>query len=228
MEAMSFDPPGGLVSSPYGEYWRQMRNICVVELLSPKCVASFWSVREEEVWSLIESISKNSSSHVVNFSAMIISTMIATISRVVFGKKCRHHDEYVSSYWRRHKLRNASIAPHPPAPLLERESRERCQIPGYDIPYKAKRVINAWALGRDPQVWNNADCFEPERFFDSTVDLKGTDFEFVPFGAERRMCPRILFSFPNMELVLAQLFHFDWYSQMVAKWKNVTCPRSIK
>lgn len=74
-----------------------MRKICVVELPSPKRVASFWSVREEEVWSLVESISKNSSSHVVNFSAMIISTMIATISRVVFGKKCRHHDEYVSS-----------------------------------------------------------------------------------------------------------------------------------
>lgn len=39
---------------------------------------------------------------------------------------------------------------HPTVPLLvPRESKERCQINGYEIPAKARVTINAWAIGRD-------------------------------------------------------------------------------
>ena len=101
---------------------------------------------------------------------------------------------------------------HPSAPLLGREARAGCKITGFHIPCKAKIVISAWALGRDPELWGaNAECFEPERFVGASVDLEGADFEFLPFGAGRRICPGIPFSFPNMELVLAWLlYHFDW------------------
>ncbi|KAL5077384.1 hypothetical protein RYX36_016368, partial [Vicia faba] len=38
--------------SPYGDYWKKLRKICAVELLSTKRVKYLWPVREKEINSL--------------------------------------------------------------------------------------------------------------------------------------------------------------------------------
>ncbi|MED6206367.1 hypothetical protein PIB30_026072 [Stylosanthes scabra] len=101
---------------------------------------------------------------------------------------------------------------HPPVPVLvPRESMEDIVLEGYEIPARTRFFVNAWAIGRDPESWEDPNEFKPERFLGSDVDYKGNDFELIPFGAGRRGCPAIAFATAVIELALAQLLHsFDW------------------
>ncbi|XP_003534174.2 uncharacterized protein [Glycine max] len=101
---------------------------------------------------------------------------------------------------------------HPVAPLLvPRESREDVTIDGYFIKKKSRIIVNAWAIGRDPKVWHNPLMFDPKRFENCNVDIRGSDFRVIPFGSGRRGCPGIHMGLTTVKLVLAQLVHcFNW------------------
>ncbi|CAA0806387.1 Cytochrome P450 83B1 [Striga hermonthica] len=82
---------------------------------------------------------------------------------------------------------------YPPAPLLvPRETIEKCTLDGYEVQPKTIVYVNAWAIARDPEFWENPNVFLPERFLDSKIEIKGHDFGVVPFGAGRRVVPGCL------------------------------------
>ncbi|CAN4116362.1 unnamed protein product [Withania somnifera] len=339
--------------APYGNYWRQMRKICVLDLLSTKRVQSFRFLREEEFSGLARLLASQAGSP-VNLTQMLHTTMLGFTSRAAFGKKYKNQEKFISilcellkvgtgfniadfypsikwlqditglrskleklhheidrlldeiiddhiavgnndtsmhedlvdvllrvqndgnydisrnnikavildmfaagtdtsattvDWTMAEMLKNPSalekaqeevrrvfsekgyvdesnfdqlkylraviketLRLHPPAPLLlPRLSREKCSIDGYEIPEKTQVLVNAWTIGRDSRYWEDAECFKAERFLDSSIDFNGNNFEYIPFGAGRRMCPGMSFGLANVEHPLALfLYHFDW------------------
>ncbi|XP_014519373.1 cytochrome P450 71D11-like [Vigna radiata var. radiata] len=357
-----------IIFAPYGNYWRQLRKICTVELFTQKRVSSFQPIREEVLTHLVKMIDSHKGSP-FNLTEAVLSSVYNIMSRAAFGMKCKDQEEFISAMkeavesgsgfnigdlfpsakWLQivtglrpklerlhgqvdrilgdiiseHKeakskgkggqgeaeedlvdvllkfqdgnesnkdicltidnikaiildvfaaggetsattinwamaemtkdprvMKKAedevrevfnmkgrvdevcmdelkylklvvkeTLRLHPPAPLLlPRESREECEINGYDIPVKSKVIVNAWAIGRDPKYWSEAERFYPERFIDSSVDYKGNNFEYIPFGAGKRICPGTTFGLISVELTLAfLLYHFDWKLPMGIK-----------
>ncbi|XP_020239682.1 cytochrome P450 71D9 [Cajanus cajan] len=344
----------GVAFTPYGDYWRQMKKIMTLELLSSKRVQSFQPIREEVLTDFIKWIATKEGES-FNITKEMTSTVFTITARTALGNKCRHHqklisvvkeatiisggfdlgDLYPSAKWLQHmsglkpkleKLHqqadqimqqiinehresksrateeqgeevdevlldvllkqefclgddsikaviwdifgggsdtssatitwamaemiknprtmekvqaevrkvfdkegkpngscmenlkylksvvSETLRLHPPGPLLlPRECRQACEINGYHIPMKSKIIVNAWAIARDQNVWTEAERFYPERFIESSVDYKGNNFKFIPFGAGRRMCPGLTFGLSNVEYTLAMLmYHFNW------------------
>ncbi|TKY57382.1 steroid 17alpha-monooxygenase or 17alpha-hydroxyprogesterone aldolase [Spatholobus suberectus] len=351
----------GMSFSPHGTYWRQMRKICTMELLAPKRVDSFRSIREQELSNVVKEISLSEGSP-INLSEKINSLAYGLTSRIAFGKESKDQKAYMeltkgvietvagfsvadlypsigllqvltgirskvekihrgmdrilenivrdhgdknldtqavgeengedlvdvllrlqkngglqhplsdsvvkatildifsagsessstTMEWvmselvknprvmekvqievRRvfdgkgyvdetsiHELKylrsvvKETLRLHPPAPLLlPRECSERCEINGYEIPAKSKVIVNAWAIGRDPNYWIEAEKFYPERFLDSSVDYKGAEFELIPFGAGRRICPGI-----NLALLTLNSHLQICFSILIGRW----------
>ncbi|KAI5671075.1 hypothetical protein M9H77_11439 [Catharanthus roseus] len=81
----------------------------------------------------------------------------------------------------------------------------------YRIPKNTVVVLNAYALGRDSMTWDDPLSFKPERFLNKNIDLKGTNYELLPFGGGRRICSGFPLALKQIQLILASLVHgFDW------------------
>ncbi|KAL4597097.1 hypothetical protein ACB092_12G211000 [Castanea dentata] len=107
--------------------------------------------------------------------------------------------------------RRARLAPivketlrlYPPGPVTGRlrEAMEDCNVDGYYVP-----------KGTHPHVWSNPSEFKPERFMTThaNVDVRGQNFEYIPFSSDRRSCPGLTFGMQVVHSALARLLQvFD-------------------
>nr|QWK52372.1 cytochrome P450 76C8 [Isatis tinctoria] len=115
---------------------------------------------------------------------------------------------------------------HPPSPfLIPRKAESDIEVSGFLVPENAQILVNAWAIGRDSRVWENAERFEPERFLGRDLESIGKDFEMIPFGAGRRMCPGISLALRIVPHMLASLIYsFEW---ALENEKNYAVPADL-
>ncbi|KMZ65251.1 hypothetical protein ZOSMA_32G00350 [Zostera marina] len=105
---------------------------------------------------------------------------------------------------------------HPAIPLsVPRLASKSCEIQGYNIPKNTMLMVNVWAIGRDPDIWTEPLEFQPSRFLPdgdhANIDVKGNDFEVIPFGAGRRICPGMSLGLKMVQFLTATLVHsFNW------------------
>ncbi|KAI9110656.1 hypothetical protein K1719_018522 [Acacia pycnantha] len=285
-ETLAYDGTD-IVFSPYGNYWRQLRRICTLELLSSRRVQTFRRIREEEVSALVKDICQSVEfSSVVNLTQKLYPLTNSIIARAAFGQKTHNVEEALVAIMYAVEIVKSGLSIcdlYPSFKFLRMISGTKAKIEktrqeldrvftnilndhlgkksgdtgeadneedlvdvllriqkenDLEIPLTLNNIkavlllillknhvehlwkytrtylllmINAWAIGRHPDYWNEPEKFQPERFIDSSIDYKGTNFEFIPFGAGRRICPGMSFATPILQLMIANLlYHFDW------------------
>ena len=91
----------GIIFAPYGEHWRQMRKVCVVELLSARQVRRMERIRQAEVSRLVESAAAaaaaSASPAAVNLRQVLTALANNVIARAVFGGECRQQEAYLQA-----------------------------------------------------------------------------------------------------------------------------------
>ncbi|KAG5588679.1 hypothetical protein H5410_049113 [Solanum commersonii] len=95
--------------------------------------------------------------------------------------------------------------------LNPRRVDQDVELCDYIIPKGSLVLDNAWAIGRDSSFWEDALVFKPERFQSLELNMRGKDFELIPFGAGRRTCPGFPLALRLMPAILGSMLNsFNW------------------
>uniref|UniRef100_A0ACD5V1L0 Uncharacterized protein n=1 Tax=Avena sativa TaxID=4498 RepID=A0ACD5V1L0_AVESA len=142
----------------------------------------------------------------------VMAKVQAEVRRTWDNKKHQDHEGLIEEMQYMRMVVKEGLRLHPPLPLMiPHICGETCDIGGLRVVKGSRVMVNAWAIGRNPEYWHDAEEFRPERFLDSKLDYKGTNFEYLPFGSGRRMCPGSNFGLAALELILTRLlYYFNW------------------
>ncbi|KAG7540041.1 Cytochrome P450 [Arabidopsis thaliana x Arabidopsis arenosa] len=100
-----------------------------------------------------------------------------------------------------------SLRLYPASPLLvPHVASEDCKVGGYDMPRGTMLLTNAWAIHRDPKIWDDPTSFKPERF-----EKEGEAHKLMAFGLGRRACPGSGLAQRLASLTIGSLIQcFEW------------------
>ncbi|CAL5375060.1 unnamed protein product [Camellia sinensis] len=212
----------------YREYWRQMRSLCVLQLLINKrskvflrCEGRRNNPYDREDQTIMFFIFNNGEFEQNDISAAGIDTTYSALEWV-FAEPLKHPKVLRELQNQVRRIGNDKQY------IIPRRSTRDVKLMGYDIAAGTRVITSAWAIGRDPLSWDEPEEFRPERFLNTSIDFKGHDFELIPFGAGRRGCPGIQFATAVDELALAKpVYKFDFAVPNGARGEDLDMSEAI-
>ncbi|KAG6548237.1 hypothetical protein Mapa_010288 [Marchantia paleacea] len=202
---MLFAKGQDLLFCPLNDHFRRVRKMYTTELLSPKRIESFQDLilagsetsADTIVWAITELLRHpNIMERVQNELDDVIGK--ERLVEEADLKKLEYLQAVVKETLRLHPV-GVLGAPH--------LSIEATKVAGYDIPANTRVMVNIYAIGRDPKVWENPLKFDPSRFINNPVDVRGQHYEVLPFGAGRRKCVGMNLALLSVAYNLAHLIH---------------------
>ncbi|ONI21578.1 hypothetical protein PRUPE_2G073900 [Prunus persica] len=205
-----------LVFSPYNEYWRHLRKITVMELFSVNRVWSFRSIREEEVWDLIEFIA-SSEGRSINLSDKIYTMTSFNIADLYpsLAFLCLILENIVGEHKMKRKASNNTSGDERDLvdTLLNYEEANK---PEFHLTTNQIKVV---AMGRPDIYFAGSESFATTIEWEMSELLRNlrvmekaqSEFRVAPTRCRCRICLGISFATSNIELGLAQLlYRFNW------------------
>lgn len=99
---------------------------------------------------------------------------------------------------------------YPPAWMFARTAIKDDEIGGYPVPAGSMMMLSPYVTHRLPQVWDEPDRFDPERFAPGR-DAERPRYAFFPFGGGPRMCIGNNFALMEAPALLAMIMqNFDF------------------
>nr|A0A2Z5D852.1 RecName: Full=5-OH-xanthotoxin synthase; AltName: Full=Cytochrome P450 CYP71AZ6 [Pastinaca sativa]AXB38863.1 cytochrome P450 CYP71AZ6 [Pastinaca sativa] len=149
--------------------------------------------------------------------------------RRVIGRKGNVDEDDIQNLSYLRAVVKETMRLYPTGPLLIPRETMESSIIGEDkdhmymIKPKTLVYVSMWAIGRDPEIWKNPMEFVPERFLERPdLNYKGQQFEYIPFGAGRRICAGIHLGVTTVELALANLLYtFDWEPPAGTRFEDI-------
>jgi len=98
---------------------------------------------------------------------------------------------------------------YPPAWIITRKAMAADVLGGYHIPAGALVILSPYVTQRRPELWENPEAFDPERFAPARAAGRPR-FAYFPFGGGARLCIGNHFALIEAQLIIAsvaQRFH---------------------
>ncbi|KAI4325647.1 hypothetical protein MLD38_031028 [Melastoma candidum] len=181
----SFDH-GSMAFIPYGEYWKKIRKICMMELLSPSCIRRFRSLKEQEISNLVEAV-KCTSGVPFNISEMVSASSNSVLAKATFGEKCKRQDEFISTVEEQLRLAGELSLPEvfPYLQFLHRLNGKKAKMSRH-ARWRNRYFTSAveWALSemlKNPEVMKKAQT-ELRDALKGKVVLEEADLEKIQYS----------------------------------------------
>lgn len=97
-----------------------------------------------------------------------------------------------------------SMRLYPPIWIMERHVLEEDVIGGYTIPKGSSVVLCPYVTHRHPEFWDNAECFDPDRFLPERCAGRH-HYAYFPFGGGQRLCVGNHFAMTEALVILAMV-----------------------